>query len=671
MPVADDPLLRMPGTQPNQVSVLSNRLCDECHVSWPIYKPNDVFRNWRGSMMGQAARDFLMFACVAVAGQDSAWALGNPNAVDICERCHFPRGWLEGRSEPPNISAMTGSDYDGVQCSFCHIMGDPFFTTTYNGTREGNDWAGYWDEQNNPSLEAFFRSQPNADITLLADRAWSPMIALFNTDPFYVNFNPFSALYTENAAGQYFVSPEFDVRRGPVADSFYPDHGSHPRYYSRYHKSKFFCSTCHDVSNPALANLPYINQTPGPGASILHTERYPAYSYFHVERTFSEFRLSAYDQQGGAPGVGPFAPTRWNTSKPGNYIAACQDCHMRDVTSWSCDDGPVRPTGSPEHPNSGMDKHDMTGGNIWVPTVLASTIRDSSNYDATNAALLNQGPLVLTLDFSQGTFVKDKKYAQSLLLAANRARLNLRRAATIQNVRYNPTTGRVAFRIRNNTGHKLISGFPEGRRMFVNIKAFNGANLIWEVNPYDYTVGTLKGLSKSSSSPPLGPNEQYVDQLVYEVHPKSSITNEDETFHFVLATGRSKDNRIPPKGFRIAEAAARLSEPVYNNVSAPDYFTAAEYAGGYDALNLRIAQNATRVEVRLYYQTTSREYIEFLRDEINGTGNLTLPASAYIIQTNPFFSQLKAWGDTIWQLWDNNKNIDGAKPYQMTMGVWP
>jgi len=187
IPVADDPLLRMPGTQPNQVQVLPNSDCNACHTSWPRFQKYDVFRNWSGAMMGQAARDFLMFACATVAGQDSAWALGNPNAVDLCERCHFPRGWLEGRSEPPNLSAFTGTDYDGVQCSFCHIMADPFFKDIYNGTREGNDWQGYWDEQNNPSLEAFFRSQPNADITFLMDQLWTPMITLFNTNTFLVH----------------------------------------------------------------------------------------------------------------------------------------------------------------------------------------------------------------------------------------------------------------------------------------------------------------------------------------------------------------------------------------------------------------------------------------------------------------------------------------------------
>jgi hypothetical protein len=75
----------------------------------------------------------------------------------------------------------------------------------------------------------------------------------------------------------------------------------------------------------------------------------------------------------------------------------------------------------------------------------------------------------------------------------------------------------------------------------------------------------------------------------------------------------------------------------------------------------------------LFYQTTSREYIEFLRDEINGTGNLTLSSptpsgepEAYVVQTDPFFIGLKAWGDTIWNLWMHNMNVDGAAPFLMT-----
>jgi hypothetical protein len=153
----------------------------------------------------------------------------------------------------------------------------------------------------------------------------------------------------------------------------------------------------------------------------------------------------------------------------------------------------------------------------------------------------------------------------------------------------------------------------------------------------------------------------------------TDLTGETKTFHFALATGRYKDNRIPPKGFDIGGAAERVSVPVWHGVEDAGFFTSAEYAGGYDEVSLTIPVGADSVEVNLYYQTTSREYIEFLRDEINGTGNLTLSsptpsgeANAYVVQSDPFFSQLKAWGDTIWQLWTHNMNVDGAAPFLMT-----
>ena len=65
------------------------------------YEEYEIFKAWQGSMMGNSARDPLMFACLTVAAQDSLHVIGNANAVDLCMRCHFPKGWLEGRSTRP------------------------------------------------------------------------------------------------------------------------------------------------------------------------------------------------------------------------------------------------------------------------------------------------------------------------------------------------------------------------------------------------------------------------------------------------------------------------------------------------------------------------------------------------------------------------------------------
>jgi hypothetical protein len=668
VPVADDPLVRMPGTQPGQVALESPNRCLNCHAGYNTEVEPGY--NWQGSMMAQSARDFVYWACLTVAGQDSIWAVGTPNAVDICERCHFPKGWLEGRSDPPNVSAMTGADYDGVQCDFCHRMYDPFFETTYAGTREGDDWLNYWDETGLSGTP----SQPAADQTYAEDAAQAGTVLHFNGTPFFSGNLPPSG-YTENGSGQYYVSSNADKRA-----SFADAQARHRMLYSRYHKSKYFCNACHDVSNPVLQNLNANSPDPLP------TELNSAFSYFHVERTFSEFMLSAYGQQGGAA-----TNPEFQAQAPGiPHAAKCQDCHMRDVTGVAANkNGAVlRPDGSVEHPNSGQPLHDLTGGNAWVSAVLASAVPGSPNYDAFNDQHLNQGPAALTLDLSQGQGIDPV----ALLAGVDRSQQQLLLAATIKSVTYDSGTGDLSFQVQNNTAHKLISGFPEGRRMFVNIQAYAGSTLIYEVNPYDAAAGTLKGLDYPyqpgmglPDPQPLAANEAYVDELVYEMHPSSTdLTGETETFHFALATDRYKDNRIPPKGFDLANADARKSLPVWHGVpedpNNPTIYTLDEYAGGYDDVSLTIPSGADSVQITLYYQTTSREYIEFLRDEITANpDNLTLPDpdpgtpenEAYIVQTDPFFGQLKAWGDTIWNLWTHNMNRDGAAPFLMVSASWP
>jgi len=660
--VVDDPLVRMPGTQPGQVSIDEDTdKCLFCHEGWqPDEKPGF---NWKGSMMTQSARDFLFWSSLTVAGQDSIWAIGTPNAVDICERCHFPIGWLEGRSDPPNASAMTGADFDGVQCDFCHTLWDPFFETTYNGTREGNDWLGYWDETNASGT----RSRPRAGATHAKDATLAESILQFDGTNFFNNKEPFSATYTENGSGQYFVSPN-SAKRASFADA-----AAKPRHqmlYSRYHKSKYFCGSCHDVSNPVLANLGADPTQPLP------TEQNSAGSYFHVERTFSEFMLSAYGQQGGAD-TNPEFQTQGAPDIM--HAAKCQDCHMRDEVGVGSNlyNSVVRPGESVEHPQSGIPLHDFTGGNAWVSWVLASATPGSTNYDFFNARQLYKGSAHLTLDLTQGEGIDP----EALLAGVERAKEQLLLAATIKNLSYNPAAGLLSFQVQNNSGHKLISGFPEGRRMFINIKAYVDGSLIYEVNPYDPAAGTLKGLSYPYQGlglpdpQPLGTHEAYADELVYEMHPSSSLTGESETFHFALADGRYKDNRIPPKGFRIAEAGTRLSVPVWHGTEDTDYFSSAEYAGGYDEVSLTIPTGADTVVVNLYYQTTSREYIEFLRDEINGTASTLTGTGAggdppYIVKTDFFFSKLDEWGDTIWNLWTHNMNVEGAAPLLMSQATF-
>ena len=720
-----DPLVRMPGTQPSATANIASpshevkgddtpkSACVNCHKGDPE-APSEQgmpFFQWQGSMMAQAARDPVFWATLTVAAQDSIWAVGRPNATDICLRCHFPEGWMSDRSGQLNGSAMTGSDFDGVHCAACHRMYDPFYKTTNAGTREGGiNQQAYWDE-------ATLLSSTAADSTALEDAFLAGALEFFNGTLMYNNDEPVQVSYTENGGGQMFmdlVSSHWANMRGPFAD---PEANAHQPVnefrYSRYHKSKFFCSTCHDVSNPVLENLGQ------DGAIPLNTEVNSAHTYQHVERTFSEFMSSVYSQDNGFPTNQEFQ----DQGGTGITIAAkCQDCHMADIDGVraASGSGVVRPDNSSEHIFTGVPAHNLQGGNMWITYILASLDESlGSIYDTTNVNLLDQGPATLTLDLSQGISPMDDSNGGALLAASERAKSQLLRAATIKNISYNSTLGILSFHLQNNTGHKLITGYPEGRRMFLNIKAFSDQTVVYEINPYDNLAGTFKGglsfwnyngddsLGSTVVPAPaaLGINEEFKDDLVYEAVTQSTLTGEDHTFHFALATGSYKDNRIPPKFFNLSEAKTRLCEPVASGGIADDpatpetnLYSTAEYAGGFDAVTITIpeaaSRNITHMQISLYYQGTSREYIEFLRDEIKGTGinralygpdNIIGPNNttyfdntasailgetpngdnAYLIQssTQPsatFFSGLKAWGDTIWQLWYHNHGLDGS-----------
>ena len=240
-PVKQDQNVFMPGSQSGSVNLEAATRCDNCHGGYN--RAVEPAHNWRGSMMAHAARDPLWLACLTVAGQDSIWALGNANAQDLCIRCHTPPGWLAGRSEPTNTSALAGSDFEGVHCDSCHRMVDPF-----NAIKQSPELP----TETNATAIAEAQKTYQQDYNVLA-----PLL-LFNGSPF---FNTGTRLptyfgdgnlpnYVESTSGQYFVDPT-GPKRGPRFDA----NPKHQWYYSRYHKTKYMCATCHDVSNPALANV--------------------------------------------------------------------------------------------------------------------------------------------------------------------------------------------------------------------------------------------------------------------------------------------------------------------------------------------------------------------------------------------------------------------------------
>ena len=153
-------------------------------------------------------------------------------------------------------------------------------------------------------------------------------------------------------------------------------------------------------------------------------------------------------------------------------------------------------------------------------------------------------------------------------------------------------------RVTNWSGHKLPTGFPEGRRMWLHVRFLDyGGNLLEERGHYDYDEAYLHEEGTTVYEMKLGMDEDI-----------AAATNMEpgESFHLVLNNVIMKDNRIPPVGFTNAEFEAIKAAPVGETFQDGQHW--------HDTL-YQIPVGASEAVVTLWFQTTSREYMEFLRDK--------------------------------------------------------
>jgi hypothetical protein len=341
----------------------------------------------------------------------------------------------------------------------------------------------------------------------------------------------------------YVIDPTGE-RRGPFVNA---DSG-HPVLVSPFHREAALCGTCHDVSNPAFVKDIDGNYVPNdfdaPAAD------FSAHTLLPVERTYSEWFNSEYNTPGGV-----YAPQFGGNL---DYVSTCQDCHMRDVTGEGCNFG-TPPT------RTDLPLHDMTGGSTWLPGLLGALYPGEVDEAALQAGIA-------------------------------RARYMIENAGTLEAVENGST---LEVTVTNQTGHKLPTGYPEGRRMWINVKFYDAAMaLISESGAYDPATGIL------THDPEV---------KIYEVKPgldeiTAPLAGEPigPSFHFVLNNKVFKDNRIPPRGFTNAAFADFGGEPVDATYADGQYWDVTTYA---------IPPGATSADVTVYYQSTSKEFIEFLRDE--------------------------------------------------------
>jgi hypothetical protein len=495
------------GSQPPLTfGISTSTSCRGCHgFDYDAANNIEPWDTWAGSMMAQAARDPLFWAALDVANNDA------PDVGDFCLRCHVPRGWLAGRSEPPGGSTngcglsgkidQASNDFDGVTCHFCHRM-------------------------------MVNVSPPPGQLPVYFENA-----------QFWVD--------DTTCAG--FSEP---CRRGPYdhpADGTAPP--PHAWLYSAYHEESRLCGNCHNVTSPVETLIDGGIDTGVP---------------FPIERTFREWQQSAY----GDTLSGDFA--------------TCQGCHMPDAQA-----NPAYACNAAANNHSGdMPIHQLAGGNAWIPDVLRQeypALGLSAQFIATqNWALDMLQNQSATIEVA----VPDTLAPENLLTAS--------------------------VRVTNLTGHKLPTGYPEGRRMWINVRARDGFGaLIWESGAYDSTTGALAADAQL--------RVYHAEQGIWDHNSTNTCDCEDTTgspmFHFVLNNCIKTDNRIPPKGF------TGMNDPETRPVGAtyPETFAGSGVLVNYDVASYTIyvppgTPPPVTVTATLRYQTASDEYVTFLRDEAVANG---------------------------------------------------
>jgi hypothetical protein len=291
------------------------------------------------------------------------------------------------------------------------------------------------------------------------------------------------------------------------------------------------------------------------------------YDQFPIERTWSEWSESAY-AQGPIETGGRFGGNK-------TAVSSCQDCHMPDTTGTACAPG----LGGALRDD--LPLHDFNGANTWVLTSILSLDQSFLLYGPGEGSGLTQD-------------VVDAAIARNLDMLAKASDMELAQE-----------DGKLRVRIVNETGHKLPTGYGEGRRMWIQVRFLNpDGRLVKEHGAYDAAAAELDEESTKVYR---------IDHGIDETMAAATGEPSGPSFHFVLNNKTFQDNRIPPRGFTNAGFESVQAQPIR-----------AQYRDGqhWDDTFFPIPKHATNALVRVWYQTTARDYIEFLRDEntTNGAG---------------------------------------------------
>ncbi|MFM9956794.1 MAG: hypothetical protein ACKVZJ_01850 [Phycisphaerales bacterium] len=401
---------------------------------------------------------------------------------------------------------------------------------------------------------------------------------------------------------QIIVDPQ-DRRRGPfdldadwasTPNMGWP--GFHAFLQSPYHRNAQLCGQCHDVSNPVFSKQPNGDYTINNTGQAHPTGN--KHEMFPEQRTYSEWLNTSY-ANGGVNTNGRFG---------GNLavVSTCQDCHMQDQTGFGCNpdfQGPER---------TDLPYHGFSGSNRWM------------------------------LDMIEHLYAADLTVYQleALQRAKTDAEMMLQNASDMT---VTQVGAELRVRVTNECGHKLFTGYPEGRRAWINVRFLDVNNaLIAERGNYDSATATLTTSNTKVYEVKHGLDAYMAGQTGLPAGP---------SFHLTLNNKVISDNRIPPRGFTNAAFASVDAEP-----------KGYTYADGqhWDDTCFLIPDGTKSVQVRFFHQIASREYMEFLLNTNTTNGAGVTAYNAWIATGMSPPSLLDTSTNTIANFLLGDLNADGA-----------
>ncbi len=329
----------------------------------------------------------------------------------------------------------------------------------------------------------------------------------------------------EHGNAQIFFDPT-NVKYGPYGETF--ESPAHASADAGFTASSELCGNCHQVENPVVPWRDQAGNILGP--------------HFPLDTTYDEWKQSAYAQP--------------------DTLKTCQSCHMPTVVA--ADGGTSFSVAKFGMPRDSPMQHVFVGGNVWG---LQAVQLNGANSDGG-----------LNDQFAQTT-----SYAEQSLKNAADISVSIGGDVSVGG------TAAVTVRVTNKTGHKLPTGYADGRRMVIQVLingeahtgAFDGGSLIIDAWLREYQVQ----------------------------HGRAGIGSED---HLALHDWIMFDSRIPPAGFSPPPGAATRDTVNWYDLPDGGFKNYDEIEWDIDVPDGLQPGDPFNVTARLLYQSTTPDYVDFL-----------------------------------------------------------